>query len=132
MESIQPGMVGEQETTVAEGQTARHLGSGGLDVFATPAMIALMEGAAVNAIDPHLPEGQASVGTALDVRHLAATPLGQKVRARAEVTAVDGRRITFHVQAWDEQELIGEGEHTRFIIDVERFARRLDAKAAGA
>lgn len=131
MELIQPGMVGEQETTVIDGQTARHLGSGGLDVFATPAMIALMEGAAVNAIDPHLPEGQASVGTALDVRHIAATPLGQKVRARAEVTAVEGRQITLHVQAWDEQELIGEGEHTRFVIDVERFARRLEEKTAG-
>lgn len=131
MELIQPGMVGEQETTVTDGQTARHLGSGGLDVFATPAMIALMEGAAVNAIDPHLPEGQASVGTALDVRHIAATPLGQKVRARAEVTAVEGRQITLHVQAWDEQELIGEGEHTRFVIDVERFARRLEEKTAG-
>lgn len=132
MDTIQPGTAGEQVTTVTAEQTARHLGSGGLDVFATPAMIALMEAAAVKAIDSLLGAGQASVGTAIDVRHLAATPLGQRVRAHAEVTVVDGRQVSFRVQAWDERELIGEGEHTRFVIDVERFARRVEEKAVGS
>ncbi len=130
-DTIQPGMAGEQVTTVTEAQTARHLGSGGIDVYATPAMIALMEAAAVAAIDHLLPEGQASVGTAIDIRHLAATPLGEQVRARAEVVAVDGRQITFRVQAWDEHELIGEGSHTRFIIDMARFVQRVRDKAGG-
>lgn len=95
-------------------------------------MIALMEAAAVAAIDPHLPENQASVGTALDVRHLAATPLGGEVRARAEVTAVDGRRVTLRVEAWDAHERIGEGTHVRYVIDIERFIRRVAEKASAA
>lgn len=130
MDTIHPGIAGEQVTTVTPELTARHLGSGGLSVYATPAMISLMESAAVAAIDHLLPEGEASVGTAIDVRHLAATPLGQQVRARAEVTAVEGREIRFHVQAWDEDELIGEGDHTRFVINVDRFAERVDRKAS--
>lgn len=129
IDTIQPGVAGEQVTTVTRAQTARHLGSGGIDVYATPAMIALMEAAAVAAIDHLLPEGQASVGTAIDIRHLAATPLGEQVRARAEVVAVDGRQVTFRVQAWDEHELIGEGSHTRFIIDTARFVQRVRDKA---
>jgi predicted thioesterase len=131
MDSIKPGLVGEQTATVTEAQTAAHLGSGGVQVYATPAMIALMEYAAVAAIDPLLPEGQASVGTMLNVRHLAATPLGHQVRARAEVTGVEGRQVTFTVQAWDEAELIGEGTHTRFVIDVARFLQRVEAKVKG-
>lgn len=129
MDSIHPGLAGEQTTVVTETLTARHLGSGGIDVYATPAMIALMEGAAIAAIDHLLPEGQASVGIALNVRHLAATPLGHTVRARAEVTSVEGRQVTFAVQAWDESELIGEGTHTRFVIDTARFLQRLQGKA---
>lgn len=128
MDKIQVGLVGERTITVTENVTATHLGSGGVDVFATPSMIALMEGAAVEAIDALLPEGQASVGTLLNVKHLAATPLGHTVRARAEVTAVDGRQVTFKVEAWDETELIGEGTHTRFVIDKERFLKRLEGK----
>ncbi len=128
MQNIKPGVAGEKTVTVTETQSARHIGSGTIRVFATPAMIALMEQAAVEAIDKLLPEGQASVGTALNVRHLAATPVGQQVRARAEVSAVDGRQVTFHVQAWDEQELIGEGTHTRFVIDLARYFQRLSAK----
>ncbi|MBI5667801.1 MAG: thioesterase family protein [Chloroflexi bacterium] len=128
METIRPGLTGEKTTTVTEALTAQYLGSGGLLVYATPAMIALMEAAAVTAIDHLLPEGQASVGTALNVKHLAATPLSQMVRARAEVTGVDGRQVTFTVQAWDEQELIGEGTHTRFVIDVARFMERVERK----
>jgi predicted thioesterase len=131
MDAIQLGMKGTMETTVSEKQTARHLGSGGVDVYATPAMIGLMEGAAVNAIDPHLDEGEQSVGVEVRIRHLAATPLGQTVRAEAEVTEIDRRRVTFSVRAWDEQELIGEGVHVRFVIDVERYAQRLKEKSGG-
>ena len=128
VECLKAGLTGEKTTTVTESLTAQHLGSGGLLVYATPAMIALMEAAAVAAIDHLLPEGQASVGTALNVRHLAATPLGHAVRARAVVAGVEGRQVTFTVQAWDEQELIGEGTHTRFVIDVARFTERLQKK----
>jgi predicted thioesterase len=107
------------------------MGSGDLQVYATPAMIALMEAAAVSAIGPLLSEGQTSVGVALDIRHLAATPLGHQVRARAEVTEVDGRKVTFEVKAWDEEEIIGRGTHTRFVIDVQRFMERVHAKSKG-
>jgi len=128
MDNIKPGLTGEQSVTVTEALTAAHLGSGGVNVYATPAMIALMEAAAVAAIDHLLPDGQASVGTLLNVRHLAATPLGHMVRARAEVTAVEGRSVTFTVQAWDEKELIGDGTHTRFVIDIARFLQRVEGK----
>jgi fluoroacetyl-CoA thioesterase len=128
VDNIKPGLIGEKTTTVTEAVTAQHLGSGGLAVYSTPSMVALMEGAAVAAIDPLLPEGQASVGTVVSIRHLAATPLGQQVRARAEVVSVDGRQVTFNVQAWDERELIGEGSHTRFVIDIARFKQRVEAK----
>jgi fluoroacetyl-CoA thioesterase len=132
MENIRPGITGEYATTVTPSLTATHLGSGGVEVFSTPSMVTLMERAAVAAIDHLLPEGQASVGTALDIKHLAATPLGQTVRAEAEVTAVDGRKVSFTVRAWDEDELIGEGTHTRFVIDVARFWERVQSKAKPA
>lgn len=129
MAEITVGTFGELEATVTKELTARHLGSGGVDVFSTPSMIALMEGAAVRAIDPLLPEGSASVGSVVNVRHLAATPLGHRVKARAEVTAVEGRQVTFKVEAHDEKELVGEGTHVRFVIDVARFLKRIEAKA---
>jgi fluoroacetyl-CoA thioesterase len=132
MEHIHPGITGENATTVTPALTATHLGSGGIEVFSTPSMVVLMERAAVAAIDHLLPEGQASVGTALDIRHLAATPVGHAVRAQAEVTAVDGRKVSFTVRAWDEDELIGEGTHTRFVIDVARFWERVQSKAKPA
>ena len=131
MDKITVGLVGEASTVVTEALTATHLGSGSVSVYATPAMIVLMETAAVNAIDHLLGEGQASVGTALNIRHLAATPLGQHVRARAEVTAVDGRQVTFSVEAWDEKERIGDGSHIRFVVDVARFRQRVEAKSKG-
>jgi predicted thioesterase len=128
MDNIKIGLVGELSTTITENLTARHMGSGGIYVFATPAMIALMEGAAVAAIDHLLPEGHASVGTMVNVRHLAATPMGKTVRARVEVTAVEGREVTFNLKAWDEHELIGEGTHTRFVIETARFLKRVEEK----
>ena len=128
MDNIQIGLAAERSETVTEALLATRLGSGSVEVYATPAMVALMESAAVAAIEPLLPEGQSSVGTALDVKHLAATPPGQQVRARAEVIDVDRRQVTFKVQAWDEQELIGAGTHTRFVIDVARFMQRVQSK----
>ena len=128
MDNIEIGLAAERSETVVESLLATRLGSGSVEVYATPAMVALMESASVAAIEPLLPEGQSSVGIALDIRHLAATPPGQQVRARAEVIGVDGRKVTFQVQAWDEQERIGEGTHTRFVIDVARFMQRVQAK----
>src|SRR5215510_9764156 len=100
-------------------------------VFATPMMIRAMENAALNAIRDYLEPGESAVGTAVDVRHLAATPVGHAVTAQAEVTGVDGRRISFRVSARDETEEIGRGTHERMVIDVSRLARRLAAKPAG-
>jgi predicted thioesterase len=129
MGDIRAGITGEAAATVTGMLLAPQLGSGSIEVYATPAMIALIESAAVSAIDPLLPTGQASVGIALNVEHLAATPPGQRVRAQAEVTDVEGRRVTFAVQAWDEHELIGRGTHIRYIVDVDRFVKRVGSKS---
>lgn len=128
MEDITIGLIGEKMTTVSPEMTAAYLGSGTLEVFATPAMIALMEAAAVAAIDSRLPAGMSSVGIAVDIQHMAATGVGEEVRAHAEVIDVEGRRVSFTVRAWDEHDLIGEGTHIRYIIDVERFMKRLEDK----
>jgi fluoroacetyl-CoA thioesterase len=98
-------------------------------VFATPMMIMAMENAALNAIRGYLDAGESAVGTAIDVRHLAATPVGHEVTAEAEVTGVDGRRVTFNVKARDESEDIGSGTHERLVIDRNRFEQRLAAKS---
>lgn len=125
--SITIGLVGEQTTTVTETLTAQTFGSGSLPVYATPALIALMEAASVAAINQLLPADQTSVGTSISIKHLAASALGQTIRARAEVTQIEGRQITFTVQAWDSKQLIGEGTHVRFIVDIERFMKRLSS-----
>jgi fluoroacetyl-CoA thioesterase len=129
-ERIVPGLSGECGIEVREEQTARHLGSGSVSVLATPEMIRLMEGAAVQAVDSLLPEGYHTVGIHVDVRHLAATPLGMKVRIRVELLEVDGRKLTFRVEAFDEVEKVGEGIHQRMIVDLNRFRERLEAKRA--
>jgi len=123
-----PGLTGEATTRVDHTNTAASLGSGLVPVYGTPALIALLELAAVHAVAKHLPPGSTSVGTHLDVRHLAATPLGMSVRATATLTQVDGRRLTFAVEAYDETEKIGEGSHTRVIVDAARFVQRTEAK----
>ena len=125
---ITVGLTGEMVTTVTDVLLASRMGSGSLDVYATPALIALIEAAAVSTIDPLLPDGQASVGVALDVKHLAATPPGAKVRAQVEVIEIEGRKVRFAVQAWDEHELIGKGTHTRYVIDTARFIKRIEQK----
>ncbi len=123
-----PGLTGEATTTVDHTNTAASLGSGLVPVYGTPALIALLELAAVHAVAEHLPPGSTSVGTHLDVRHLAATPVGMSVRATATLAQVDGRRLTFAVEAYDETEKIGEGSHTRVIVDTARFVQRTEAK----
>jgi len=116
------------EKVVTEKDTAMSFGSGGVKVFATPMMIGLMENAALSAVDLHLPKGYVTVGTRIDVRHLAATPVGMKVYAMAKLIGIDGKRLEFKVEAYDEKEKIGEGSHERYIIDVERFIERTAAK----
>ncbi|MCZ7551996.1 MAG: thioesterase family protein [Anaerolineales bacterium] len=126
--AIEVGMKGEQTFVVEERFTAAHLGSGSLRVLATPSMIGFMERTATELLQPRLPPGASSVGVHVDVHHLAATPVGGKVRVTAEVTGVDGRRVDFKVEAWDEVELVGQGVHQRVVIDVERFLQRLERK----
>lgn len=119
------GLKHESTTVVSAANTAATLGSGDMDVYATPAMVALMENAAMLAVKNHLPEGSATVGTQINTSHLKASPLGATITASAELTAVDGRRLTFAVKAWDEKGIIGEGSHTRFVVDRERFLSKL-------
>jgi predicted thioesterase len=125
---IQPGLSAEVEITVSETDTAAHLGSGLVPVYATPALIALMENAAVRTLEGNLPKGQTTVGGQIDVRHLAATPVGMKVRARAELVKVDGRKLTFRIQAWDEAEKIGKADHIRYIVDEDNFMAKVGGK----
>lgn len=108
--------------------TAEACGSGGVAVFATPAMIALMEAAAAAAVAPALAPGETTVGTAVNVRHTAATPIGLRVTARAVLTAVAGRRLEFRVEAWDERESIGAGSHERAVVSLDRFLTRANGK----
>jgi predicted thioesterase len=129
-EKIVVGLTGELSAKVTMDRTASHLGSGNVAVLATPEMIRLMEGSAVAAVDHLLPDGSHTVGIRVDVRHLAATPVDFTVRARAELLEVDGRRLRFRVEAFDEAEKIGEGGHERMIIDVEKFRKRVEGKRA--
>lgn len=119
--SISVGLKGRCETVVIQENTAAAVGSGLLPVFATPMMVALMENAAVNAVSAHLSEGEGTVGTHMDVSHDSATPIGMKVWAEAELTAADGRALTYTVTAYDERGPIGKGIHQRFIIQNEKF-----------
>lgn len=126
--AIEIGIQGRAETVVTEKNTAAAMGSGLVPVFATPAMIALMEQAAAASLTPHLEEGQGSVGIHLDVSHQSATPIGMKVWAESQVTAVDGKQITFAVSAYDEAGLIGQGTHKRACITVDRFLSKTEQK----
>jgi len=108
--------------------TAAQVGSGLVPVFSTPMLVALMENAAVNALDNRLAEGQTSVGVRIDVEHLAATPVGDTVRATATLQEVEGRRLTFEIEAWDQTEKIDQARHERFIVDRDRFESRVADK----
>ncbi len=131
-EYIQPGMKSKKTFPVEEQHSALQAGSGGVPVLATPWMIAFMENVAFNLLEGMLPEGDSSVGVLVDVRHLAPTPIGGKVRVQAEVTDVKGSGVSFRVQAWDEGEQIGTGQHQRVIIDKARFLKRVAEKEATA
>jgi fluoroacetyl-CoA thioesterase len=125
---LSAGLTGEANLIVEEGHTARALGSGSVAVFATPAMIALMEAAAVDCADRHLPAGCISLGTAIAVEHLAASPTGAAVRARAELVSVDARTLRFEISAHEGGKLIGQGSHVRAIVDRARFLEKLGAR----
>ncbi len=122
--SLTPGMTGEAQTTVVHANTAAAVGAGGVEVFATPMMIALMENASWTAVAEALDAGYVTVGTLVNVHHLAATPLGQQVRATATLIEVDGRRLVFMVEASDEHQKIGEGIHERYIVQLDKFLQK--------
>ena len=125
---LETGIKGHKELMVTPDKTAKAMGSGALDVFATPCMIALMENTAFESVQAELEEGCGTVGTALNVKHVAATPVGMKVTCDTELIKVEGRALTFLVKAYDACGLIGEGEHERFIISEEKFQAKTDAK----
>lgn len=130
MDGIEPGLTGTAEMVVGTNDTAPRVGSGKIAVLATPVMINLIEEAALAACEHLLPEGMQSLGTHLDVSHVAATPTGMRVRAEARVTAVDGRKISFSVRVEDRDDLVGEGTHDRVVVTAKKFQERVDEKAA--
>ena len=125
---LKPGIEAQKTETVTAKNTADSYGSGGLNVYATPAMIALMEGAAFSAVEPFMPQGWSTVGTELEIRHISATPAGIKVNARAELVGVDGRTLSFKVEAFDEAGKIGEGLHKRAIVEIGKFIAKAESK----
>ena len=131
MGELRIGEVAEASQEVTAERTASHIGSGALRVYATPAMALFVERTCRDLVERDLPEGKTTVGVELRVRHLAPTPLGGTVRLRAEVVGIEGETIDFRCQLWDEQEPVGEVEHRRRVIDVDRFLRRVEAKMAG-
>ena len=126
--NLKPGLIGQAIINVTEENTAIKFGSGSVKVFATPAMVGLMEKAAINAVDNLLPDGFATVGTHIDVRHLSATPLGMIIIAKAELIEINGKKLKFKIEAFDEIEKIGEGIHSRYIIKLEDFLERTNKK----
>ena len=125
---LQVGIRGSGEAVVTEALTAKAMGSGELPVYATPAMVTLVEETAWKSVAPALEPGQGTVGTKLDLAHLAATPLGRKVRCETELIEIDRRRLTFSAVIYDEAGKIGEGTHERFIVDNERFLAKADGR----
>lgn len=129
MDKLIIGIKGEAKITVTKNNTAVAYGSGGVEVFATPAMIGLMENAAANSVQIALSEGLSSVGTRVDIKHLAATPLGMVVRATSELIEIEGKRLVFKLEAFDEVDKVGEGTHERFVINLEKFMEKNQAKS---
>lgn len=126
--NLEVGMNSRVDQVVTVNETASKFGSGDVMVYATPVMIGLMENASLKAVDTHLPEGYATVGIHLDVKHLAATPIGMNVYATAELIKIEGKKLTFNIQAFDEEDKIGEGTHERYIISLEPFLKAAEAK----
>ena len=127
---LKPGTAGTAELVVADEHTAPRVGSGNVHVLATPVMINLFEAAALDAVDQHLPAGYQSLGTVLNVRHIAATPVGMRVFSVAKIMKVEGRTVFLFVEARDEKELIGDGLHERVVVNVEKFSLRVGKKVA--
>ncbi|MGB9885571.1 MAG: thioesterase family protein [Moorellales bacterium] len=125
------GIRSEAREVVTRENTAVAYGSGGVEVYATPAVVALLERAAVAAVEPHLEAGKTTVGTRVDVKHLAATPVGFQVRAVVELVQVEGRRLVFRAEVYDEVEKVAEGTHERFVVDLERFLQKALTKRRG-
>ena len=125
---LKAGIIKEITEKVTDKNTAKTMKSGELNVYATPAMIALMEQAAYTSVAGELEEGQGSVGTLMNVKHISATPVGMEVTAKSELVEIDGRRLVFQVEAFDERGKIGEGEHERFIVDNVKFQQKADSK----
>lgn len=125
---LKPGLKGSADIMVGEEHTAPRVGSGRVHVLATPVMINMMEAAALDAIENLLPAGHQSLGTHLDIGHYAATPVGMRLRATAEVTKIDGRNVEFRVEAFDDRERIGDGTHARVVVNVDRFDQRIQRK----
>src|SRR6476661_8518906 len=132
LSAVRPGLTGTAEIVVGPEHTAPRVGSGRIAVLATPVMINVIEAAALAAVEHLLPAGHQSLGIHLDVRHIAATPIGMRVRATAELTHVEGRTLTFRVEARDEREVIGDGTHQRVVVNVARFDQRVQQKASTA
>jgi fluoroacetyl-CoA thioesterase len=128
MSFLKPGLLGRAELIVGEEHTAKSVGSGMIGVLATPVMINLIEAAALHAIEAHLPDRCQSLGTYLEVSHVAATPVGLRVCATAELVKVDGRLLDFKVRAFDQVEEIGTGTHRRIVVNVDKFAARVARK----
>lgn len=126
---MEKGIKGSREITVTADMTARKMGSGTLDVLATPCMIALIEGTAQDSVAGSLEKGQATVGTLVNISHLAPTPVDMKVRCETELTEVDRRRLVFSVKVYDEIDLIGKGTHERFIVDADKFFAKAESKS---
>ncbi|HZQ34872.1 MAG TPA: thioesterase family protein [Dehalococcoidia bacterium] len=129
-EELRPGLVGEAELVCGPETAASRFGAEGIEVLATPIMVGLMEHAAIRAADRALPDGSQTVGTSMSFKHMAATPLGVRIRARAELTEVDGRRLVFRIEAFDPWEQIGSADHERFVIQRDRFLARVAEKAS--
>jgi predicted thioesterase len=125
---LKPGLTGQATLTVSESDTAARWGSGRAPVMASPVMVALMEAAAVDCIDARLPTGQESLGVRLDIEHIAPTPAGLTVTATAELVEIDGRTLTFKVEARDDRELVGRGRHVRVVVDSARFRAKAQSK----
>ncbi len=126
--NLKVGLKGVAEKLVTASDTAKAFGSGSIEVFATPLMIGLMEHSALNAVDDLLPDGFSTVGINVNVNHIAATPVGLKVKSEATLVEIDGKKLTFRVEAFDEKKMIGEGKHTRFIVDSQQFHHKVMGK----
>jgi fluoroacetyl-CoA thioesterase len=123
-DGLKPGLTFEVTTNVSPEMSARHIGSGDVGVFSTPSMIGMMEGASTRCVQPYMEEGHTTVGYVVNIRHLSPTPIGNDVTVVSRLDRVDGRKLTFHVEAREGEKVVGEGEHVRVIIDTARFLRQ--------